>query len=81
MERDEITGTSRNAPIAHARHVAVYMTREILGDSGKHIGALFGTKDHTSMMHGYKKIRAMMNRDRELNSSIKMLMRDLYPEG
>lgn len=81
VERDEITGTSRKAPIAHARHVAVYMTREILGDSWKHIGALFGNKDHTSMMHGYKKIREMMNRDRELNSSIKMLMRDLYPEG
>lgn len=76
----EIKGISRKAPIAHARHVAVYMTREILGDSWKHIGALFGNRDHTSMMHGYKKIREMMNRDKELNQSVKMLMRDLYPE-
>lgn len=76
----EIRGVSRKAPIAHARHVAVYMTREITGDSWKHIGALFGNRDHTSMMHGYKKIREMMNRDKDLNSSVKMLMRDLYPE-
>ncbi|MDI9635065.1 chromosomal replication initiator protein DnaA [Kamptonema cortianum] len=81
IEKTEITGTSRKAPVAHARHVAVYMTREILGDSWKHIGALFGNKDHTSMMHGYRKIREMMNRDRELNASIKMLIRDLYPEA
>lgn len=81
IEVKEITGTSRKAPVAHARHVAVYMTREILGDSWKHIGALFGNKDHTSMMHGYKKIRAMMNRDKELNASIKMLIRDVYPDA
>lgn len=80
IESTEIKGLSRKAPIAHARHVAVYVTREILGDSWKHIGALFGNRDHTSMMHGYKKIREMMNRDKELNQSVKILMRDLYPE-
>ncbi|MBX3111986.1 MAG: chromosomal replication initiator protein DnaA [Fimbriimonadaceae bacterium] len=80
IDVSEIRGTSRKAPIAHARHVAVYMTREITGDSWKHIGALFGNRDHTSMMHGYKKIRDMMDRDKELNSSVRMLMRDLYPE-
>lgn len=81
IDKVEITGKSRKAPIAHARHVAVFVTREILGDSWKHIGSMFGNKDHTSMMHGYKKIRDMMNRDKELSSSVKMLMRDLYPDA
>lgn len=76
----EIRGSSRKAPIAHARHVAVFITREITGDSWKHIGALFGNRDHTSMMHGYRKIRELMNRDKELNASVRLLMRDLYPE-
>ncbi len=76
----DIRGLSRKAPIAHARHVAVFITREITGDSWKHIGALFGNRDHTSMMHGYKKIRELMNRDKELNASVRLLMRDLYPE-
>ncbi len=80
IEVDEIKGISRKAPIAHARHVAVYVTREITGDSWKHIGALFGNRDHTSMMHGYKKIREMMNSDRELNASVKILMDNLHPE-
>ncbi len=81
VEQEEIRGVSRKAPIAHARHVAVYVTREITGDSWKHIGALFGNRDHTSMMHGYKKIREMMNRDRDLSTSVKGLIRDLYPES
>ncbi|MBS1724964.1 MAG: chromosomal replication initiator protein DnaA [Armatimonadetes bacterium] len=76
----EIRGISRKAPIAHARHVAVFITREITGDSWKHIGALFGNRDHTSMMHGYRKIRELMNRDKEVNASVKLLIRDLYPE-
>ncbi len=76
----EIRGVSRKAPIAHARHVAVYVTREITGDSWKHIGALFGNRDHTSMMHGYKKIRELMNRDKDLNASVRLLMSDLFPE-
>ena len=30
---DDIKGISRKAPIVHARHVAVFITREITGDS------------------------------------------------
>jgi chromosomal replication initiator protein len=78
---DEIKGYSRKAPIVHARHIAVFITREITGDSWKHIGSLFGDRDHTSMMHGYQKISEMMVRDRELRSSVKMLIRNLYPEA
>ncbi len=78
---DDITGTSRKAPIVHARHIAVYVTREITGDSWKHIGGLFGDRDHTSMMHGYQKIHEMMHHDKDLRATIKMLMRNLYPES
>jgi chromosomal replication initiator protein len=77
---DEIKGTSRKAPIVHARHVAVFVTREITGDSWKHIGHLFGDRDHTSMMHGYQKISEMMIRDRELRAVVKMLIKNLNPD-
>lgn len=78
---DEIKGSSRKAPIVHARHVAVYITREITHDSWKHIGGLFGDRDHTSMMHGYQKISEMMNADKDLKATVKMLIRNLYPEA
>ena len=77
---DEITGTSRKAPIVHARHIAVFVTREITGDSWKHIGGLFGDRDHTSMMHAYTKIHEMMHHDKDLRATVKMLIRNLYPE-
>jgi chromosomal replication initiator protein len=77
----DIKGVSRKAPIVHARHVAVFVTREITKDSWKHIGSLFGDRDHTSMMHGYQKISEMMQRDKDLRAVVKMLIRNLYPDA
>jgi chromosomal replication initiation ATPase DnaA len=31
------------------------------------------------MMHGYQKISEMLNADRELRATIKMLMRSIHP--
>ncbi|HRI43270.1 MAG TPA: chromosomal replication initiator protein DnaA [Fimbriimonadaceae bacterium] len=78
---DDIKGTSRKAPIAHARHVAVYITREITKDSWKHIGGLFGDRDHTSMMHAYQKVSELVSRDRDLQAAVRMLIRNLYPDA
>jgi len=76
---DEIRGVSRKAPIVEARHVAIYITREITGDSWKHIGSQFGNRDHTSMMHGYQKVQEMMQHDKNLKTVVKTMMRNLYP--
>ena len=81
ISTDEIKGTSRKAPIVHARHISVYITREITGDSWKHIGGLFGDRDHTSMMHGHQKIQVMMKDDPDLAATVRMLKKTLYPEG
>jgi chromosomal replication initiator protein len=78
---DDIKGISRKAPIAHARHVAVFITRQITGDSWKHIGTLFGDRDHTSMMHAYQKISEMVARDKDLAMVVKTMIRNLKPQG
>ncbi len=76
---DQIKGARRNAPIVLARHVAVWVTRELTGDSWKHIGSLFGDRDHTSMMHGYQKINELIHSDRTLRSQVKTIVRTLQP--
>jgi chromosomal replication initiator protein len=81
IPEDEIKGVKRNAPIVQARHVAIFLTRELTKDSWKHIGALFGDRDHTSMMHGYQKISEMMHQDKDFRTTVKMLMRNLYPDA
>jgi chromosomal replication initiator protein len=73
----EICGSSRKAPIVQARHVAIYLTRRITGDSWKHIGSKFGDRDHTSIMHGYQRVDEQMHMDRELMLRVKQLMKNL----
>lgn len=75
----EIESPSRKAPVVHARHVAVYLMREISGDSWKHIGNQCGDRDHTSMMHAHQKISEMIERDRQFAGTITALMQDLAP--
>ncbi len=81
ISSEEIRGVSRKAPIVHARHVSIFITRELTGDSWKHIGGLFGDRDHTSMMHAFQKISEMMHQDKDLRAAVKMLMRNLYPDA
>ena len=81
IPKDDILGPSRKAPIAHARHVSVFLVREITGDSWKHIGTLFGGRDHSSMMHAHNKVRGMANHDREFANTIHALRREAWPEA
>ena len=67
---EELKGASRKAPITHARHVAIYMIREISGDSWKHLGSIFGNRDHTSMMHAHQKIQEKITTDKQLENTI-----------
>lgn len=78
---EEIRGTSRKAPIALARHVAVYLTREVTQGSWKHIGHQFGDRDHTSMMHAYEKISKMAVDSRDFANVVRSLLRNLNPDG
>jgi chromosomal replication initiator protein len=75
----EIVGSSRKAPIVHARHIAIYISREITRDSWQHIGSQFGDRDHTSIMHGHKKVEKLLDYDKDLKATVGMLLRDLNP--
>lgn len=76
---DDIKGQSRKGPIVHARHIAIFLTRRITGDSWKHIGSQLGDRDHTSIMHGYQKINEQMHYDKQLSGEVKDLLRTLHP--
>jgi chromosomal replication initiator protein len=78
---EEIRGSSRKAPIVEARHIAIFITREITKSSWKHIGSQYGNRDHTSMMHGYQKVQEMLVHDKQLKTIVRTMIRDLYPHA
>ncbi|MQA78282.1 MAG: chromosomal replication initiator protein DnaA [Streptosporangiales bacterium] len=60
MSIEDICGTSRSRVLVTARQIAMYLCRELTELSLPKIGQAFGGRDHTTVMHAEKKIRALM---------------------
>ncbi|MDD6372909.1 MAG: chromosomal replication initiator protein DnaA [Bifidobacteriaceae bacterium] len=63
---DDLVGTSRTKNIATARQIAMYLTREMTNLSLVDIGDIFGGRDHSTVMHAYRKISSEMSEKREV---------------
>ena len=57
---EELVSKSRSRPLTHARHIAMYLTRENTGLSLVKIGDMYGGRDHTTVLHGIKKVEDEM---------------------
>jgi chromosomal replication initiator protein len=57
---DDLCSTSRTRQLVTARQLAMYLTRELTDLSLPKIGQAFGGRDHTTVMHAYNKISALM---------------------
>ena len=56
IDKEELAGSKRSNDIAFPRQIAMYLCREVAGMSFPQIGAEFGNRDHSTVMHGYNKI-------------------------
>jgi chromosomal replication initiator protein len=79
---DDLVGSSRSRVLVGARQMAMYLCRELTDLSLPKIGEKFGNRDHTTVMHAERKIRAQMaekltvyNQISELTSRIKLRAR------
>src|SRR5438477_6505903 len=59
LEPEDLVSKSRSRPLTTARHVAMYLLRELTGLSLIKIGELF-ERDHTTALHGIKKVEGLM---------------------
>lgn len=80
---DDLVSSSRVRDLAYARQMAMYLCREMTDLSLPKIGELFGGRDHTTVIHAYKKISAEMseqpstyNQVSELTSLIKQVAKN-----
>ncbi len=56
----DLVSKSRSRPLTTARHIAMYIMRECTGLSLVKIGEIFGGRDHTTVLHGIKKVEEEM---------------------
>ncbi len=61
---------NRHKNIILPRQLAMYLSRKLTHHSLPEIGAAFGGKDHTTILHAFKKIDAVANTDLEIKKMI-----------
>lgn len=75
---EELTGRGRSQPVAHARHVAMYLLRAENGLSYPRIGRVLGGRDHSTIRHGVTKIEKDIAEDDTLRAEVAKLRDRIY---
>ncbi|MBL4915597.1 chromosomal replication initiator protein DnaA [Szabonella alba] len=73
----DLIGPKRVRTIARPRQIAMYLSKALTSRSLPDIGRRFGGRDHTTIMHGVKKIEELMATDSQLSDDLQMLKRAL----
>jgi chromosomal replication initiator protein len=71
----QICTRKRTADLVYSRQLCVYLLRNFTTLSWSAIGALFGTFDHTTAIHSYKRIKDLMDVDDLVRTDIANLKR------
>jgi chromosomal replication initiator protein len=70
---EQLLSSSRSAPIAWPRQVAMYLARELTDQTLPAIGRAFGGRNHTTVMHACRRTAERMAADREAYDAVKRL--------
>jgi chromosomal replication initiator protein len=61
--------------VARPRQIAMYLSKQLTDRSLPDIGRRFGGRDHTTIMHGVRKIEELRASDAQLAEDIDLLRR------
>ncbi|MCQ2509474.1 MAG: chromosomal replication initiator protein DnaA [Lachnospiraceae bacterium] len=76
---DEIKGDKRAKKISYPRQIAMYLCREMTSTNLQGIGALMGGKDHTTILHGVKKIEDELQTSDTTQNLVALLKKKINP--
>ena len=73
VTHEDLIGPRRNANIAKARHIAIYLAIEMCDMTTTTVGAEFGGRNHSTVSTSYKKVQKMIAEDRGFTEDLKAL--------
>lgn len=66
----QLVGNSHVKQITYARHISMYLMRDLMDLKFKRIGIIFGGKDHSTVMSAIQKVETMLKTDENLKQII-----------
>jgi chromosomal replication initiator protein len=73
LSAQELLSNARTARIAWPRQVAMYLARELTGESLPSIGRHFGGRDHTTVLHAWRRTSARILADDASREAVEKL--------
>jgi chromosomal replication initiator protein len=77
LSMEDLLSTSRAAPLAWPRQVAMYLARELTDQTLPAIGRAFGGRNHTTVMHAVRRTAERMAADPEAYDTVRRLTAEL----
>lgn len=79
MTPDDLKSTKRNSEVVFPRQIAMYLCNEMTGGGLKKIGLEMGKRDHTTVLHGCKKIAAEIQTSETTRETVEILKKKINP--
>jgi chromosomal replication initiator protein len=77
VSSEELLSSSRTARVAWPRQLAMYLARELTGESLPAIGRSFGGRDHTTVLHAWRRTSVRLTSDAAAREAVEKLCREL----
>ena len=77
VKLSELLSKRRSRSIARPRQVAMALAKELTNHSLPEIGEAFGGRDHTTVLHGCRKVKELQETSRDIGEDFKQLLRAL----
>lgn len=77
LEPKHLQSRRRNREALLPRQVGMYLARRLTGLSLQQIGAYFGGRDHSTVLHACRKVESALNSDLALSGAVRQLHADL----
>ena len=74
---DQMLSTSRAAPVTWPRQIAMYLSRELTDATLPAIGRAFGGRNHTTVLHAYRRTAARIADDADAFDAVQRLTAEL----
>jgi chromosomal replication initiator protein len=78
---DDLLSPSRTAPVARARQLAMYLTRELTDLSLPAIARAFNRRDHTTVLHAIRRVERSALEDASVSRTLEELTSTLHQIG
>ncbi len=72
-----LLSSNRSTILAWPRHVAMHLARELTDESLPAIGAAFGGRSHTTVLHACRRTRERLESDKAASADVDSLLRVL----